>query len=293
MKPIARPLASAVLALALLGAQATLAAGQGVPQPDTRLVVAGPVSGAGDGSSGAGGYDLALVVTLPKGWHTYWRSPGDVGVPPMLTPQEADNLAGLDVGFPVPRRYFDGYSESIIYEDAVTLPIRVAATEADAPVTLRLGFDFGYCKEICVPAHASFDVDLHPGMTPDTGADRLVAAARATLPLPEDNPAARLRLAEFAPVPVGPGAPPRYRLVVEGPDAGRADLDVFVEGPEGWSLPLPKPQAEPREGGETSEGHTFLLDLQGIPKGAPTAGAALRITMVSGTRGVEAIRRLP
>lgn len=257
--------------LLLLAAGLSAVAGPDVPVPETRLVVAGP--------AGGGAYDVGIAIALPEGWHTYWRTPGDSGVPPSFDTTGSTNLAAFEVAYPAPRRYFDGYGTSIVYEDAVLLPARVTAADPDDPVHLVLRFDYGYCREICVPAHAEFDVDLAADGSVNPAERAAVDAARAAVPVPAaaagpDHP----RIVKLAP---GGGADERYVDVWVETANGTDGVDLFVEGPEGWYLSPPAVL--------TGEGNTavFRLSMDGMPKSATLAGTPLRFTIVDGARAVD------
>lgn len=265
---------ASAFALALLAAAAAsspAAAGPAVPDADAHLVIAGP--------DGRGGYDVGVAIDIPQGWHTYWRNPGDSGVPPMLVTDGSVNLGRLDLAYPAPTRLFDGYGTSLVYDGAVVLPARVVAADPAAPVRLVAAFDFGYCKEICVPAHADFDVDLAPGDARDAQAAAVIAAARRSVPVPEaaadaDHP----RL-----VSVAPGEAGHLTITVE--TAGPADhADVFVEGPPGWYLS--PPEIEAQDGRRA----VFDLSLDGMPQTATLAGAPLTVTITDGRLATEAVR---
>ncbi len=248
------------------------AAGPAIPSAEARLVVGGPAAG--------GGFDVGVEIALPEGWHTYWRTPGDSGVPPTFDTTGSENLGSLAVSYPAPTRYFDGYGTSIVYTDDVLLPARVTPADPASPVRLTLKFDYGYCKEICVPAHAAFDVVLSGADAADVAA---IAEARARVPVPaaEAGPEAP-RLLDLK-----PGSPEGKAGFVDATVEASGDaraVDLFVEGPEGWYLS--PPEVMTREGARA----VFRLSLDGMPKGASLAGTPLRFTIVDGTRAVEDVR---
>lgn len=263
---------------ALLGVlpAATVRAGPSIPTPETALAVAGP--------DGRGGYDVGVGIALPAGWHTYWRSPGDSGVPPVFDWSASENVAAFEVSWPAPGRYFDGFGTSVVYEGTVTLPVRVVAADPAAPVRLAVRLDYGYCKDICVPATAEFSADLDPAAARDEAAAASIAAARATVPVPEASAgpdAPRLVSLEVA----GEGEDARVTVAVEAADAERVDL--FVEGPDGWYL-------SPPERLSAGVGRAvFAISLDGRTKKAVLSGAVLRFTVADGARSVEALRGLP
>ncbi len=250
------------------------AAGPQVPPAEARLVVGGPAAD--------GGYDVGIAISLPEGWHTYWRNPGDSGMPPSFDTTGSANLSAFAVSYPAPTRYFDGYGTSIVYDDGVLLPARVTAADAAKPVRLTVKFDYGYCKEICVPAQAAFDVELAPSDAGSPADAAAIAEARERVPVPAATagPAAP-RLVALEP---GEADGARHVDLTVKTAGGSDGVDLFVEGPEGWYL---SPPAVVSRAGDRA---VFRLALDGMPKAARLAGTPLRFTIVDGDEAVEDVR---
>src|SRR3954464_12312062 len=72
------------------------------------------------------------------GWKTYWRIPGDSGVPPRFDFSKSDNVEAVTVMWPAPMKFDDGAGgHSLGYKQQVVLPLRIVAKSTDKPVTLR------------------------------------------------------------------------------------------------------------------------------------------------------------
>lgn len=265
---------AAVLTVLAVGAAA---AAPDIPEPSTRVVDPG-------GAPGPDGYRAAIEIALPAGWHTYWRNPGDAGLPPVFDAAASSNLAGLDVSWPAPERWTDGTSTSIVYKDIATLPVRVRPQDPSAPVDLRVSVFFGYCHDICIPATADLAAQFAPDDPADPSAAAIVAAAERRVPVAEPDAGADApRLAAVTRT----GDDPKtavLRIEVEAADA--AFVDLFAEPPEGWYL------AVPRRVGTAGDRAVFELPLKGMPRGASPAGAEMRFTLVAPHAAVEAVRRL-
>lgn len=122
-----------------------------------------------------------LSFRLAPGWKTYWRAPGEAGVPPVFDWSASRNLASISVEWPAPE-VFDAYGMTTLgYADAVTLPLRVEAADPSAPVALRLTLDYGVCSDICVLEQAVVALDIAPG-APSAGAAQ-VRSGMARAPL--------------------------------------------------------------------------------------------------------------
>ena len=66
---------------------------------------------------------LGLHITLPKGWKTYWRSPGDAGLPARIDWSGSSNLADAEIRWPIPERFSLFGLETFGFEREVVLPI--------------------------------------------------------------------------------------------------------------------------------------------------------------------------
>ncbi|MFS2326154.1 protein-disulfide reductase DsbD domain-containing protein [Brucella sp. H1_1004] len=97
----------------------------------------------------------ALQITLNPGWKTYWRNPGDAGVPPQIT-IEGDASAHIDYPAPV---YFGASDEGGIgYKQSVSLPLTFTSKPGDD--RLKGNVFLGVCDKICIPVQAQFDFPL-------------------------------------------------------------------------------------------------------------------------------------
>ena len=90
----------------------------------------------------------ALEVTLAEGWHTYWRAPGDAGVPPQFNWSGSRNLKSVTVRWPQPDVFSQDGLRTIGYHDTLVLPFIVTPKNAGKPVRLNGSFDLGVCKDI-------------------------------------------------------------------------------------------------------------------------------------------------
>ncbi len=133
-----------------------------------------PVQTAPDGSR-----LTAVHLILEPGWKTYWRSPGDTGVPPRFDWTGSANMADARPVWPRPEVIVSGGERTLGYHDELVLPVRITPAQADAPVDLKLALDFGLCRDICVPAHVTLTASSE-----DAAPDPRIAAALARVPVP-------------------------------------------------------------------------------------------------------------
>src|SRR5215831_10906623 len=103
-----------------------------------------------------------IALQLQPGWKTYWRSPGDSGVPPRFDFSKSENVEAVTVLWPAPLKFDDGAGgHSIGYHDQIVLPLRIVAKNADKPVTLRAEINYAVCEKLCIPVEASAELSFN------------------------------------------------------------------------------------------------------------------------------------
>jgi DsbC/DsbD-like thiol-disulfide interchange protein len=227
-----------------------------------------------------------IELRLDPGWKTYWRYPGDSGVPPMLDFAGSENVASATALWPAPERFADGAGgHSIGYRGDVVLPVRVVPADASKPSSLHAKVNYAICGTLCVPAEAALDLAL----TAKTDAEEPALAA------------AEARVPRRVPIGIGanlairslhrePGKTPE-RVVVEVAAPPGEPVDLFAEGPTpDWALPLPEEATATPGDPPRTRRFTFVLD--GLPPGAQAKGAALTLTAVSPNDAIEVVAPL-
>ena len=121
---------------------------------------------AGANKSGAESLGAGIEIKMQPGWHTYWRYPGDSGVPPRFSFAGSDNLASATVLFPAPHAFTDEAGTTIGYKGNVILPVSVVPRQKDKPVTLRAKIDYAVCEKLCVPAEARLELTIARSLPP-------------------------------------------------------------------------------------------------------------------------------
>ena len=126
-----------------------------------------------------GSHTAAVRITLNPEWKTYWRAPGDAGIPPRITWTGSSNLDTASVSWPTPVVFLQNGMRSIGYREEVVLPVQIAPYDASLPTTLEAQLDIGVCRDICVPQRLKVKAELPP-----SGArDAEIAAALVDQPL--------------------------------------------------------------------------------------------------------------
>jgi DsbC/DsbD-like thiol-disulfide interchange protein len=223
-----------------------------------------------------------IEIRLKRGWHTYWRYPGDAGVPPKFDFKGSDNLRSLEVLWPAPQRLPVETLVSIGYERDVTFPLRVVPLDPRRPVVLRLNAEYGVCEKLCEPASARAEL----AVTGDrTSLDGALIAAEAQVPM-------RVKLGTVGPLRITSvkreAGSPRGRVVVEVAAPPGANVDLFAEGPTAaWAFPVPTPIDGAPPGSKR-----FAFELDGAPPGAAYENIEITLTATAGKDAIEVTTRL-
>jgi len=212
-----------------------------------------------------------VEVMLEPGWHTYWRNPGETGVPPVFDFSASENVADVEVFYPAPERYDDGASVSLIYRDEVVFPLTVVPRDAGEPVVLRAELQFGVCEDICVPTRASAELMLPLLPPPDPLAEARLERFRSRLPAP-----AEAGLFDIENVTAEEDA---LLVDIRMPDSTYSDL--FVDPPSGWYIG--QPEFLSREEGVSR----YRLSLTGQPADKPVEGQIFHFVAVAGGKAIE------
>ncbi len=137
---------------------------------------------------------VALHLSLKEGWHTYWKNPGDSGVPPVFNWTVPSGFSAGDIHFLPPTRYpyvglmNFGYSGDAYLLVPITPP---SLLRENASYIFTLKASWLVCEEICIPEKGEFSLVLTTNnaltSTPSAHFDT-IAAQVARLPKPHAEP---------------------------------------------------------------------------------------------------------
>ncbi|MFO1129034.1 MAG: protein-disulfide reductase DsbD family protein [Rhodospirillales bacterium] len=108
-------------------------------------------------------FEVALRLTLPDGWHTYWRNTGDAGAPTAIDWTLPSGFAADPIAWPVPSRYTTGPVVSYGFGGDVWLLTRItppADLSAGTTASLTAAADWLVCADICIPEQATLTLQL-------------------------------------------------------------------------------------------------------------------------------------
>lgn len=293
---LARMAAALALVATLAGHPGAVAAGSlSVPlvttaEPAASLWSAGLHSGARllDGGAGPDADRTRLAgieIRLDPHYKTYWRTPGDSGLPPEFDWSASTNVRSVAVSWPAPTRFEDSAGSSIGYKDRVLLPLTVVPQDPAKPVVLELRLDYAVCEQVCIPAHAE------PRLALGSGRLSTPQAARIDEAMAEVPASAALSDTALPGIRSIRAAPDGGILVLEAqvPDT-RGLVDIFAEGPDGWAFSAPLAIGTEAIAG----GHrvTYRIKVDARPDGGSLAALPVTLTMVAGDAALEVATRL-
>ena len=223
-----------------------------------------------------GTHMAAIRVTLAPGWKTYWRAPGDAGIPAQFNWRGSKNMGSVALHWPTPEVFHQNGMTSVGYHDQVILPVEITPRDDGAPIRISGEIQMGVCEDICVPVSVRIAAELPPGSARQ---DARISAALADRPMTAR--AARVAQVTCAVAPATNGL--QITATIDMPALGGTEFSV-IEMP-GTSIWVSE-AATSRQGGTL----TAQADL------VPTGGAAmvvdrsrLRITVL-GKRGAVDIQ---
>ena len=220
-----------------------------------------------------GHYMAALRLDLAPEWKTYWRAPGDAGIPPQFDWTGSVNLGSVVYHWPSPLVITTNGLRSIAYHDQLILPVEITPADGNAPVSLGLQLQLGVCKDICLPVMLDLSAPLDGASEPDP----LIEAALRMGPISGDAAGLEQITCDLSPIADGMHLQAHLTL----PTFGTPETVVFeTNDPTVWVA-----TATAQRKGGTLMAETDLVP----PKGAPFAldRAAVTVTVIGQGRSVE------
>ncbi len=276
-KAVARSLGCALaFALALFAVTpAAAAAGPWVASQYVKARLLAAVGGTGDLSK----VPLAVEVSLDDDWKTYWRSPGDAGLPPSLDWTGSANLASTVLSYPTPHRLTLLGIQTFGYKHDVVFPIDATIAQPGRPLDLKLKLDLLVCANLCIPK--TFDLALAIPAGPATPDAEAQSIAKARAAVPADARASGLAI----------------ESVEDVSDRGKPALQVRARAREPFDHPDVIAEIDPALAlGDLRVSYsadrreaTMVMPLsQPLPIGAKLAGRKVVLTLFDGARALEA-----
>lgn len=217
-----------------------------------------------------------LRLTLAPGWKTYWRVPGDAGIPPQFDFRASENLAAFQVHWPAPEVFDQSGYRSIGYADTVVLPLELRPEQGGEAITLQGTMEIGVCADICVPVTLSVAAEI--AASAGTRRPEIVAAL---LDRPMRADEARITSVSCGIEPVAGGL--QVTATIDMPAQGSSEFAVFEHPDPGvWVS-----EARTSRSGNQLTAVTRLEASRG--SGVSVDRSTLVITIISNGSAVEII----
>jgi DsbC/DsbD-like thiol-disulfide interchange protein len=204
---------------------------------------------------------VALEVDMPQSSNTYWRVPGETGIPTELDFTGSMGIAGHQIVWPYPTIETQTGYVDFVYRGPVVLPVEVKLDGQHAD--LKVAVTMGICSDVCVPVRASFELPL-------------------SFAAPDRSQALRIKQAlAFAPLDWEGGGDPipfvTYDLAADalavsiGPEIDPASI-IADAGLDGQLFGAPQKSPEP---------NLVLVPLLGGDQGRGVEGKPVRLTFMT------------
>ena len=210
----------------------------------------------------------ALEIRLQPGWKTYWRDPGESGIPPMVSVLSPEGGREAEIGFPPPARFNDGFAVWVGYDRSTALPLTFDLPGNATHESLTASVFLGICEVICIPVQAELDVDLTDASQAVLDRD-IVEGAFAALP-DAAGPGFGAALSKVG----------RSNIIVDAEvPANAGDAELYLVQTEDWAFGTPKRI-------EGSHGAAFDVPVLMAPDSG-TAIDTIHYTLVAGKDAVS------
>jgi len=158
-----------------------------------------------------------LKVRLESPWKTYWRAPGEGGIPPTAEWQTKSNISRVQWQWPAPQRYQVQGIETVGYQGTVAFPLTLAIENWQQPARLQGVVTMSSCTNICVLTDFPVDISFNPAQLA-ASEQRVFELQKALSQVPRlDHPAVVLERAEWS--------------------ASQQQLQLELTHPQGWQRP--------------------------------------------------------
>ena len=175
-----------ILAAALCASAPAHSAESAVPSDPVKAKLVAESSAAAPGTT----LWVDLHLDIAPGWHTYWRNPGDSGLPTEIAWTLPPGFSAGDIQWPVPERFVSNGIGNYGYSQSVDLLVPIAVSQQPQPgaeARLEANASWLVCSEICIPGEAKLSLALPVAAAaapPDPATAALFAVARERLPKP-------------------------------------------------------------------------------------------------------------
>ena len=124
-----------------------------------------------------------LKIDLEENWKAYWRSPGEVGLPPEVDWSGSTNLEAVKILWPAPKRFRAFGIENFGYSDLVTFPLQIRLADAGRPAEIQAFVNLLVCSNVCIPEQFELTLPVPTGAGVDAQAATEIGIWAARVPV--------------------------------------------------------------------------------------------------------------
>ena len=232
-----------------------------------------------DGTGQLAQIPVGVEVVLKDGWKTYWRSPGDAGLPPQIEWAGSTNFKSAALTYPRPHRFTLFSHQTFGYKNQVVFPVAIVPAEAGKAVDLKAKVDVLVCEKICVPQSLDLALTIPQGAAAPSADAQLINQFRSLVPIV--GPASGFEIGEV----ISDERDGKHVLEISAVRKGEifSSPDMLVEMEP--AAALGEPVVSIADGGHRA---TFTLPLTAdLPPGTSLAGRAVTLTLIDGDHASE------
>jgi DsbC/DsbD-like thiol-disulfide interchange protein len=216
----------------------------------------------------------ALQIEPDQGWITYWKEPGEAGIPPQISVEADSGVSLTSIRYPVPKLIPNGDLRDIGYDHSVTLPFDLKTVGNAIGQKIKLSVFIGICRNICIPFQASFELQMAENEGALVDENSILQLAAASLPEPSSD---EFQVTEYHMTPDKTMMGVKLLLPEDAPKG----TEIFLTGPSGHAF------SEPQNLVRDKRRLSFYMNIKGLPKGYDIRGKSWGILVKSGDRAME------
>jgi suppressor for copper-sensitivity B len=218
--------------------------------------------------------EAGLEFRFAKGWHGYWRTPGDAGIPPAVDWTASENISNGKISWPAPHRLVIDALQNSVYENDVVLPVKLFLKHVQTNTQIKASITYAACSEVCVPLQADLTLALPTGAGGNSAQSGLISSAQRRVPGSPDAAGVDVIGVRFA----GPASKSTLVVDLKSRSGVFVQPDLLVEG-AGDGIP-PAPKVDLQDAGKAARLTVRLAAL-------PPAGHPLTLTLIDENRTAE------
>ena len=217
-----------------------------------------------------------IQINMKYGWKTYWKNPGEAGIPPALKLDKSENLKNIKVSLPTPQLFND---KSIGYKNNVVFLVEAEPVIRNKNSVVRVEGLIGVCEKICIPTEFDITLETNPN-NEDQKVREIIRNAKTKLPKsPTDNQ--KIISAEYD--------NQTNKIIVQAvtPEDTK-DVGLFVKNPDNWYMSHGK-IIEKNRGNDSSEIQVFEIQIYDVPEDVDVSETEVEYTLVVNGDGTRQI----